>query len=204
MFFTLEGIDGSGKTTASKIVVDRLTAEGYDVILTREPGGDRIAEQLRKFILSTENPEITSGTESLLYIAARKQHVDTKIAPAVAAGKIVICDRFMDSTTAYQGYGRNQDVNKIDSIQSLVLEANMPIKTFFFDIAPNKVVSRLNNRGNLDRLELEGLQFQERVYKGYLALVKKYSSRFVVINADQDQESVANNLYNELVKVLKK
>lgn len=204
MFFTLEGIDGSGKTTASKIVVDRLIKEGYDVILTREPGGDRIAELLRKIILSTENSEITSGTESLLYIAARKQHVDTKIAPAIAAGKVVICDRFMDSTTAYQGYGRNQEVDKIDAIQELVLEKNMPIKTFFFDIAPSKVVSRVNTRGNLDRLELEGLQFQERVYKGYLALAKKYPNRFVMINADQEQDAVANDLYNELIKVLKK
>ncbi|WP_338983533.1 dTMP kinase [Spiroplasma endosymbiont of Othius punctulatus] len=203
MFFTLEGIDGSGKTTASKIVVERLKKEGHDIILTREPGGDHIAEQLRKFILSTDNSDIRPWTETMLYIAARKQHVDTMISPAIKSGKIVICDRFMDSTTSYQGYGRKLDVDKIDKIQELLLEDNMPTKTFFFDIAPDKVVSRVNNRGELDRLEQEGLAFQEKVYKGYKELVRKYPNRFVTINADQVQEKVAEDLYKEITKVLK-
>nr|WP_253723538.1 dTMP kinase [Spiroplasma citri] len=132
LFITLEGIDGSGKTTISKLLKEKLRSEGYQVVLTREPGGNEIAEQIRNVILSKHNLGMDPWTEALLYIAARRQHVVEDILPALKRGEIVICDRFMDSTSAYQGYARGLGIWTLDEVQSIVLGTTKPDLTLFF------------------------------------------------------------------------
>ncbi|WP_339022776.1 dTMP kinase [Spiroplasma endosymbiont of Crioceris asparagi] len=204
MFITFEGIDGSGKSTISKLIFDKLQKEGHKVILTREPGGDVIAEKLRKFILDTDNKDIKPWTEVLLYIAARKQHVDTKIKKALCEGNIVICDRFMDSTTAYQGFGRGLDIYKIDELQKYILEDNIPDLTIFFDINADQVLTRIKKRNETkDRLEEEGISFQKNVYQGYKKLIEKYPDRIKRVDATRSIDQVVNDTFEIINKKIK-
>ncbi|QEH61207.1 dTMP kinase [Spiroplasma chinense] len=183
LFITLEGIDGSGKTTISKMLKDSLVQKGYDVLLTREPGGEPLAESIRKMILDTES-DPTPWTETLLYVAARKQHLDKIIIPALKEGTIVICDRFMDSTSAYQGYGRNIGMTDVDELQNIVLGLTQPDLTIFFDITPKEAQIRLMNRKrNADRLEKEDQKFHEAVYEGYQMLISENTDRIKVVDS---------------------
>ncbi|QBQ07210.1 thymidylate kinase [Spiroplasma gladiatoris] len=206
LFITLEGIDGSGKTTVSKMLKDSLMQSGHRVLLTREPGGEPLAETIRKIILDTEsNP--TPWTETLLYIAARRQHLDKVIVPALKDGIIVICDRFMDSTSAYQGYARNIGVTDVEEVQNIVLGTTKPDITIFFDITPKEAQVRLLNRKrNPDRLEKEDQKFHEAVYAGYQMLISENTERIKVIDSRkpinevmQQVKFIVDNAIGELI-----
>ncbi|AGR40706.1 dTMP kinase [Spiroplasma taiwanense] len=183
IFISLEGIDGSGKTTISKMIKNNLIQKGHKVLLTREPGGEPLAEELRRIVLD-KNTSITPWAETLLYVAARKQHLESIIIPALKEGTIVICDRFMDSTSAYQGYGRNIGMADVTELQNIVLGATKPDLTIFFDITPKEAQIRLLNRKrNIDRLEQEDQKFHEAVYEGYQMLISENSDRIKVVDS---------------------
>ena len=160
-FITLEGPDGSGKTTVSKIVVEQLQMEGYKVLLTREPGGIDIAEQIRKVILDPKNTAMDARCEALLYAASRRQHLVEKVLPALDEKKIVLCDRFVDSSLVYQGIARGIGVDEVMQINEFAIEGHMPDATIFLDVDLETGLARVANRGNMDRLDAEGMAFHE-------------------------------------------
>ncbi|WP_422397540.1 dTMP kinase [Spiroplasma endosymbiont of Labia minor] len=191
MFVTFEGIDGSGKTTIIKLLIDKIRQRGYDVISTREPGGDEIAEQIRNVVLDVNNKNMSPWAEALLYIAARKQHLDSTIIPALKNNKIVICDRFMDSTTVYQGFARGLGMEEVDEIQRIVLNHATPDVTIFFDINPDQARQRINERQKAeDRLDSENLAFHKKVYEGYQILISQNSDRIKIVDARQEINDV--------------
>ncbi|AHI53421.1 thymidylate kinase [Spiroplasma sabaudiense Ar-1343] len=195
IFISLEGIDGSGKTTIAKIVKEKILEKGYDVILTREPGGEEISEAIRKLILDKNNTSMTHWTEALLYIASRKQHVDRKIIPALKSGKVVICDRFMDSTTVYQGYARGIGMAEIDQVQNVVIGSAKPDLTIFFDINPKEAQIRLTSRvRSADRLDLEDEKFHQVVYEGYQLLISNNTDRIKVVDARKSVNEVVQQV----------
>lgn len=199
IFISLEGPDGSGKTTVSKLVQQQLEKEGYQVLLTREPGGIDIAEQIRHIILDTKNIAMEARTEALLYAAARRQHLMEKVKPALEKGYIVICDRFVDSSIVYQGIGRGIGVDEVYQMNLFAIEDIMPLKTIFFDIPYEVGLERINQSERVaDRLDLETKDFHKKVYEGYLMLCDKYSDRIVKINANTDIEAVKEQVLNEI------
>ena len=167
LFVTFEGGEGSGKYTLARLVADQLTKDGFDCLITREPGGTDIAEQIRNILL-TKNPqeELLPEAEALLFAAARTQHVETKIKPAVAAGKIVISDRWLGSSVAYQGYARGLGVQEVLDINDFGIKGYRPDMEFFIDILPEDAFKRITNRGAVDRIESEGMDFHNKVYNG--------------------------------------
>lgn len=167
LFVTFEGGEGSGKSTLARLVADQLTKDGFDCLITREPGGTDIAEQIRNILL-TKNPqeELLPEAEALLFAAARTQHVETKIKPAVAAGKIVISDRWLGSSVAYQGYARSLGVQEVLDINDFGIKGYRPDMEFFIDILPEDAFKRITNRGAADRIESEGMDFHNKVYNG--------------------------------------
>lgn len=197
-FITIEGTDGSGKSTQIELLMDYLRKKGADVIFTREPGGTQISEKIRAIILDVNNSEMTGITEALLYAAARSQHVEEKIIPALEAGKIIICDRFVDSSIAYQGAARGLGAEKIMGINEAALHGIMPDMTLFFDLSPEKGILRKKNERALDRLEKEKMDFHEKVYEGYKNLCKKYPERIKPIDADRSIDEV----HSEVIEVI--
>ena len=197
-FITIEGTDGSGKSTQIELLMDYLRKKGADVIFTREPGGTQISEKIREIILDVNNSEMTGITEALLYAAARSQHVEEKIIPAIEAGKIIICDRFVDSSIAYQGAARGLGAEKIMGINEAALHGIMPDMTLFFDLSPEKGILRKKNERALDRLEKEKMDFHEKVYEGYKNLCKKYPERIKPIDADRSIDEV----HSEVIEVI--
>lgn len=197
-FITIEGTDGSGKSTQIELLMDYLRKKGADVIFTREPGGTQISEKIREIILDVNNSEMTGITEALLYAAARSQHVEEKIIPALEAGKIIICDRFVDSSIAYQGAARGLGAEKIMGINEAALHGIMPDMTLFFDLSPEKGILRKKNERALDRLEKEKMDFHEKVYEGYKNLCKKYPERIKPIDADRSIDEV----HSEVIEVI--
>ena len=167
LFVTFEGGEGSGKSTLARLVADQLTKDGFDCLITREPGGTDIAEQIRNILL-TKNPqeELLPEAEALLFAAARTQHVETKIKPAVAAGKIVISDRWLGSSVAYQGYARRLGVQEVLDINDFGIKGYRPDMEFFIDILPKDAFKRITGRGVADRIESEGMDFHNKVYNG--------------------------------------
>ena len=167
LFVTFEGGEGSGKSTLARLVADQLTKDGFDCLITREPGGTDIAEQIRNILL-TKNPqeELLPEAEALLFAAARTQHVETKIKPAVAAGKIVISDRWLGSSVAYQGYARGLGVQEVLDINDFGIKGYRPDIEFFIDILPEDAFKRITGRGVADRIESEGMDFHNKVYNG--------------------------------------
>ncbi|WHQ37143.1 dTMP kinase [Spiroplasma sp. SV19] len=206
LFITLEGIDGSGKTTISKLLKEKLRSKGYQVVLTREPGGNEIAEQIRNVILSKHNLGMDPWTEALLYIAARKQHVMEDILPALKEGKIVICDRFMDSTSAYQGYARGLGIRTLDEVQSIVLGTTKPDLTLFFDIEPSIANERMKirNENEMNRLDLEQKSFHEKVYEGYQVLISEHSDRIKVVDARKLVNEVLEQVYYYVDEIIQR
>lgn len=202
-FITVEGTDGSGKSTQIELLTRYLKDKGLDVVFTREPGGTAISEKIREIILDINNREMTGTTEALLYAAARSQHVEEKIIPAVNAGKTVICDRFVDSSIAYQGAARELGTEMIADINSFALHGIMPDMTLFFDLPPEKGILRKKNERELDRLEAEKLDFHKRVYEGYKALCKKFPDRIRAIDADRSVEEVHDEVVCEIDRLLK-
>ena len=193
LFITFEGPDGCGKTTQIEFLKNYLCSKGYEVILTREPGGTAMSEKIRSLILDPENKEESGVTEALLFAASRAQHVAEKIKPAIAEGKIVLCDRFMDSSIAYQAYARGLG-DDVVSINLFAIQGCFPDLTIFLDLDPLIGQKRQIERGKLDRLEQEGLAFQQKVYEGYQELIKKYPERIKVVNADRDPESIEKDI----------
>ena len=197
-FITLEGGDGSGKSTQLKKLTDYLVENGYDCVFTREPGGTKISEEIRKIILDGSNVEMTDKAESLLYAAAREQLVDELILPSVKAGKLVVCDRYLDSSIAYQGYGRELGEEYVKSINAKVIERCMPEVTLFFDISPAKAFERKGGEDKDDRLEQSGIDFHRRGYDGYVRMAEKFPDHFVRVNADRGIDEVFAEILDTL------
>ncbi|MFV0393875.1 MAG: dTMP kinase [Coprobacillaceae bacterium] len=199
IFISLEGPDGSGKTTVSKLVEEQLLKEGYQVLLTREPGGIDIAEQIRGIILDTKNTAMEARTEALLYAAARRQHLMEKVKPALEKGYIVLCDRFVDSSLVYQGMGRGIGIDEVYQMNLFAIENIMPSKTIFFDLPYEVGLERINQGERVaDRLDLETNDFHKKVYDGYMLICDKYQDRIVKINANTDIESVKEQVLKEI------
>ena len=193
MFITLEGPEGSGKTTAVEAAVKALEAKGYKIVRTREPGGTPIAEQIRNVILDKENTAMDPRTEALLYAASRRQHLVEKVWPALKEGKIVICDRYLDSSLAYQGGARGLGVDNILNINLFATENTFPDLTLLFDIKPEEGLKRIaaNASREVNRLDLEKREFHNKVRETFLLLAKRYPERFVIIDASKSREEVA-------------
>ncbi|MGG4167498.1 dTMP kinase [Rossellomorea vietnamensis] len=201
IFITVEGPEGAGKSTILSELYQQLLEDGRDVIQTREPGGISIAEQIREVILDTRNTEMDKRTEALLYAAARRQHLVEKVIPALEEGKIVICDRFIDSSLAYQGNARGIGMEEVMDINQFAIEDKMPDLTLYFDIAPEEGLKRIakHNDREVNRLDLESIDFHTRVRKGYQKLIKQYPDRIQVIDASKSKEAVFADAY-EIVK----
>lgn len=201
-FITVEGGDGSGKSTQIQKIEAYLREHGREVILTREPGGTPVAEQIRELILNPANREMTGRAEMLLYAASRAQHVEEKILPALAAGRDVLCDRFVDSSIAYQAYGRGLG-GIVAEVNRIAAAGAVPDLTIFLNISPAAGMARKNRQDGheLDRLELEKAAFHEKVYEGYLTLAKENSSRIADINADRPADEVFLDIKAELDRV---
>lgn len=193
MFITIEGPEGSGKTTAVDTAVEELKKMGYQIVRTREPGGTPIAEQIRNVILDKNNVAMDQRTEALLYAASRRQHLVEKVWPALKEGKIVICDRYLDSSLAYQGGARGLGVDNILQVNSFATEGTFPDLTLLFDIDPEIGLARIaaNADREVNRLDLEKIEFHNKVRNTFLELAKRYPERFVVIDASQSREDVA-------------
>lgn len=194
IFISLEGIDGSGKTTIAKLLKDNLSQRGYNVLLTREPGGDPVGEKIRDIILDKENKTMSAWTEALLYISARKQHLEKVIVPAIRSGIIVICDRFSDSTLAYQGYARGLGVSDVEEIQNIVFGPIKPDLTIFFDITPKEAAKRIATRKDeeKDRIENEDKDFHEKVYEGYKKVINENTDRIKVVDARKNIQTISS------------
>ena len=202
-FITLEGPDGSGKTTVSLKIVSILQQRGYKVMLTREPGGVGIAEQIRQVILDKKNTAMDAKTEALLYAAARRQHLIEKVLPALKEGYIVICDRFVDSSLAYQGVGRQLGIDKVYAMNLFAIEDIMPDKTIFFDIDYMQGLERIKqNDREADRLDNDSLDFHRMVYEGYLQICDKYPERIVKIDASLELEQVVTQVMEIIDQIL--
>ncbi|MCG7533509.1 dTMP kinase [Pseudoalteromonas sp. OOF1S-7] len=189
-----DGSNGAGKTTVIQGIADYLEQQGYDVVLTREPGGTPIGEKVRSVILDPSTPEMGSMTELMLFGAARAQHVEEKIRPALEAGKVVISDRFDAATFSFQHYARGIDLEAITTINELALGGFKPDMNLILDLDPELGLQRVSQRGEgLDRLEDEKMEFLQRAREGYLAQTKADPARFSVIDASQDKQSVLSD-----------
>ncbi|RKQ33006.1 dTMP kinase [Oceanobacillus halophilus] len=203
-FITFEGGEGAGKTTILHNIHLKLESLGYNVLSTREPGGIDIAEQIRQIILDTSNTKMEERTEALLYAAARRQHLVEKVIPALEEGKVILCDRFIDSSLAYQGYARGLGMDEVLTVNQFAIKDKMPDLTLFFDIEPKKGLARIasNKSREKNRLDLETLVFHEKVYKGYQILTEKFPDRIRPINADQSLERVEKEALISILKHL--
>ena len=206
MFITIEGTEGSGKTTVAKELAKLLTANGYEVVHTREPGGTPISESIRNVILDKNNTSMDGRTEALLYAASRRQHLVEKIWPALKEGKIVLCDRFLDSSLAYQGYARGLGYDEVLNINLFATENTYPDLTLFFVIEPEAGLQRIakNKNREVNRLDLEKLPFHQKVYDAFIELSKKFPERYVTIDASQSLEQVIKDAYNAILERLGK
>ena len=200
LFITMEGPDGSGKSTQIAYLKEYFDMRGIDTIFTREPGGTPIGEKIRDIILDKANGEMCDMAEALLYAASRSQHVHQLIKPALSEGKIVICDRFIDSSIAYQGYGR-QLGDAVRVINVLAIEGCMPDITFLMELSPEIGKSRIKLEYQ-DRLELEKLEFHNRVFDGYQEIAQIYPERFVCVDAGRPKEVVRDEIYHHIDRLL--
>lgn len=193
MFITLEGPEGSGKTTAVEAAVKKLEEMGYQIVRTREPGGTPISEQIRNVILDKGNTAMDGRTEALLYAASRRQHLVEKVWPALKEGKIVICDRYLDSSLAYQGGARGLGIEEVLNINLFATENTWPDLTLLFDIKPEIGLARISANANreVNRLDLEKIEFHNKVRESFLALAKRFPDRYVIIDASLSRDEVA-------------
>lgn len=191
-FITFEGSEGCGKSTQSKLLFEYLKKKGFPVIFLREPGGIKISEKIRNILLDAKNDRMSAQCEMLLYMAARAQVVEEIIKPALRKGKIIICDRFLDSTLAYQGYGLGIDIKMITAVGNFVTDGIKPDLTILLDVAVKKGLSyRANNR---DRIEQRPLSYHARVRNGYLALAKKEPQRIKIVKVENDMAVTQKNI----------
>lgn len=206
LFITFEGPEGAGKTSIIQKLARELGEEGFPVLLTREPGGIKIAEQIRSVILDCDNTEMDARTEALLYAAARRQHLVERVLPSMKENKIVLCDRFIDSSLAYQGHARGIGLEEVLSINEFATEKKMPSLTIYFDIEPEEGLKRIaaNNKREINRLDQEEMDFHHRVKDGYNKVIEKYRERFLMIDASKDFDTVYASVKGELTGYLKK
>jgi len=191
LFISFEGIDGSGKSTQARMLAQALRAEGRDVVLTREPGGSPGAEEIRALVLQGDPDRWSAETELLLFTAARRDHLERTIRPALAAGKVVICDRFADSTRMYQGLSRGNLRAQVDALHDLMIGVE-PDLTLLFDMDPSAGLARAKSRATVEeRFEDFGLGLQEKMRAGFLALADEFKDRFRIINGNRDIDVVA-------------
>ncbi|WP_170368192.1 dTMP kinase [Ruegeria arenilitoris] len=203
LFLTFEGIDGSGKSTQARRLAESLAAAGHDVVLTREPGGSPGAEEIRRLVLEGDPDRWSAETEILLFTAARRDHLERTIEPALNAGKIVICDRFADSTRMYQGLSRGDLRALVDQLHGLMI-GREPDLTLLIDMDPEIGLSRAKGRqGTEERFEDFGPALQKRMRSGFLALADEFKDRFRVIDGNRDVDSVAVDVRETVLKVLR-
>ena len=198
-FLTVEGLDGSGKGTQIERLADALDRWGYEVVHTREPGGTPISEKIRDILLDRENTGMFDVTEALLYAASRAQHVREKILPAVAEGKVVLCDRYLDSSVAYQGGGRQLGIDEVLRINAPAVEGAMPDLTVFLDLDHEESLRRRCAASEPDRMEMEADSFHARVEDGYHELIKRDPDRFVVVDAGKTREEIAAEIREKVM-----
>ncbi len=205
LFITFEGCDGCGKTTAITNVDRILSDNNIEHILTREPGGSRIAEEIRNIILDKKNVEEDCRTEALLYAASRRQHLVEKVLPSLNEGKLVICDRYLDSSLAYQGYARGIGIDNVMSINAFAIENTMPDLTFFLDLSPEEGIKRISSRTReSDRLDQEKITFHQKVYDGYKIVNEMFKDRIVVIDASKTKDAIAKEIADIILRKLGK
>ena len=197
LFITFEGPDGCGKTTQMKLLAEYLEKKGEKVVLTREPGGKGLGEKVREILLNYDG-EVSDRCESFLFLADRAQNIDIIVNPAVKAGKIVLCDRHIDSTVAYQGYGRGLDIERINMLNNLATNGKKPDLTFVFDVDVETSMKRVGKEK--DRMESAGVEFHNRVRQGYLELAKQEPQRIKVIDATKSIEEIHDDEINILKK----
>lgn len=198
-FITFEGCDGCGKSTQLKMMSEYLTQEGVAHIFTREPGGGKISEAIREILLSGKNSEMTDECEALLYAASRVQHLSDRVEPALCKGELVICDRYVDSSLAYQAYARGLGVDFITKINAFALEKYLPDVTVFIDLSPEAAFKRKKGADADDRLEQAGMEFHNKVYAGYKKLAEENPNRFVCIDGNNTPEEI----FKQIVAALK-
>ena len=198
-FITFEGCDGCGKSTQLKMMSEYLTQEGVAHIFTREPGGGKISEAIREILLSGKNSEMTDECEALLYAASRVQHLSDRVEPALCKGELVICDRYVDSSLAYQAYARGLGVDFITKINAFALEKYLPDVTVFIDLSPEAAFKRKKGADADDRLEQAGMEFHNKVYAGYKKLAEENPNRFVSIDGNNTPEEI----FKQIVAALK-
>jgi dTMP kinase len=205
IFISLEGPEGAGKTTIITMLMNELEQLGYQVTQTREPGGIEIAEKIRNVILDKSHTAMDPRTEALLYAAARRQHLVEKVNPALESGKIVLCDRFIDSSLAYQGHARGLGMDDVYSINKFAIGDRMPDLTIYFDIDPVIGLNRINQHDNreVNRLDLEDIQFHYKVREGYELLLKKFPDRMKKIDAADPIEVVCSKAKDLILSSLK-
>lgn len=199
LFVSIEGNDGSGKTSVVCYLEEKLRKQGFSVLASREPGGIRISEKIRELILDPENIEMAYKTEALLYAASRAQHIEEKIIPALNEGKIVLSDRFIDSSLAYQGYGRSLGIDEIYNLNLFAISNRLPDLTFFLEVDAKVAQSRVHARKELDRLELEAEKFHAKVAEGYTLICEKYADRIIKIDANRTLNEVGDNIFDIIV-----
>lgn len=204
LFITFEGNDGSGKSSVIEAIKEELLKRGYDVVYSREPGGSKIAEKIREVILDIDNLGMDPKTESLLYAASRREHIVKTIIPAIDSGKIILCDRFLDSSLAYQGYARGIGIDEVYNMNQYATDNLQPDLTLLICVRPEIGINRIknNHRGTLDRLEVEKMEFHQKVYDGYLKVKEKFNDRIVIINGEASKEEVRRDALAAVIKFL--
>lgn len=198
-FITFEGCDGCGKSTQLRLLSNYLTENGVAHVFTREPGGGKISEAIREILLNGKNAEMTDECEALLYAAARVQHLSDKVEPALCEGKLVVCDRYVDSSLAYQAYARGLGLDFVTKINAFALEKYAPDVTVFIDLTPEEAFLRKHGADENDRLEQAGMEFHKRVYEGYKAVAKSYPQRVVCVNGRQTPQEI----FADVLQILK-
>lgn len=201
IFISIEGGEGTGKTTVTDIVTKKLIEEGYDVVRTREPGGIEISEQIRNVILDSKNTKMDGVTEALLFAAARRQHVVEKLEPLMKENKIIISDRFVDSSLVYQGIVRKVGLENVWNMNVIAMGDCIPSLTILFDLPPEIGQERINKNKNreVNRLDKEKIDFHRNIREGYLNVASMYPERIKVIDANRSVDEIANDMY-ELIK----
>ncbi|MEC4819742.1 MAG: dTMP kinase [Scytonema sp. PMC 1069.18] len=197
-FIVFEGVEGCGKTSQIQLCKEWLQSFYLSVVVTREPGGTDLGLHLRRLLLEAGSNSISDRTELLLYAADRAQHVDQTIKPAIQDGSVVLCDRYTDSTVAYQGWGRGMNIDMIEQLNLIATSGFQSHLTILLDIDPEISFQRILTHRKLDRMEQEDLSFHHRVRNGYLSIANKYPERIVVINANQSIDNVALDIQKNL------
>lgn len=206
IFISFEGTEGSGKTSVIKDVTKYFESKNIPVLVTREPGGIRISEKIRDILLNKEHIEMDARTEALLFAASRRQHLVEKIRPALEEGKLILCDRFVDSSLVYQGIARNLGINEVFAINRFAIEDTLPEMTIFVDVRPEVGLERVFKTPNreVNRLDLEKLEFHKMIYQGYLDLIKMFPERIKRVNGEQPIANVALDVITLIEDLIKR